>query len=123
MLPQRILLLDALPLTANGKVDHKALAQMTGRKKSQCSNSEKPLVSASELKIAELWGDVLGQQAFHKLSDFFQSGGDAYRAVELIQRCHKAGYPIKLSVLYRYPTLEAFALIMERCKITTPQGA
>ncbi|ABU71069.1 non-ribosomal peptide synthetase [Vibrio campbellii] len=123
MLPQRILLLDALPLTANGKVDHKALAQMTSRKKSQCSNSEKPLVSDSELKIAELWGDVLGQQAFHKLSDFFQSGGDAYRAVELVQRCHKAGYPIKLSVLYRYPTLEALALIMERCKITTPQGA
>ncbi|EDP60191.1 non-ribosomal peptide synthetase [Vibrio sp. AND4] len=122
MIPQRIVLLDALPLTANGKIDHTALAQIISRKKKRGSGAEKPLLTTSEHKLAELWSEIIGRQSFHKLSDFFQSGGDAYHAIELVQRLHQSGYPLKLSVVYRYPTLEALALIMERCQLATGQG-
>ncbi|MBT0050824.1 amino acid adenylation domain-containing protein [Vibrio alginolyticus] len=122
MIPKRIVFLDALPLTANGKVDHKTLSQMTSRKKNKSSAVDQPLVTSSEHKLAEIWRKVLGVHEFCKSSDFFQMGGDAYAAIEVLKHCHQAGYPIKLSVLYRYPSLETLALIMDKCKSTTPQG-
>nr|WP_319556621.1 amino acid adenylation domain-containing protein [uncultured Vibrio sp.] len=123
MVPQRIVFLDTLPLTANGKVDYKALTQMTSCRKNKSSTADQPLVTSSEHKLAEIWSEVLGTQEFYKSSHFFQLGGDAYAAIEVLKHCHQAGYPIKLSVLYRYPSLEALALIMDRCKLVMTQGA
>ncbi len=123
MIPQQIVFLDTLPLTANGKVDHKALTQMASRRKKQSSAVDQPLVTSSEHKLAEMWREVLGTKELYKSSDFFQLGGDAYTAIEVLKLCHQAGYPIKLSVLYRYPSLEALALIMDKSKLAAPQGA
>ncbi|MYM58161.1 amino acid adenylation domain-containing protein [Vibrio sp. OCN044] len=121
MVPQRILFLDTLPLTGNGKVDHKALAQMTSRKTKSNIMQDKPLLTDTEIKVGKVWSDILNQTGLNKSSNFFQLGGDTYCALEFVKRCHEMGYPIKLSMLYRYPDLEPMALIMDRCRLASLQ--
>nr|AKN35667.1 iron aquisition yersiniabactin synthesis enzyme (Irp2) [Vibrio kanaloae]AKN38860.1 iron aquisition yersiniabactin synthesis enzyme (Irp2) [Vibrio kanaloae]AKN39972.1 iron aquisition yersiniabactin synthesis enzyme (Irp2) [Vibrio kanaloae]AKN40102.1 iron aquisition yersiniabactin synthesis enzyme (Irp2) [Vibrio kanaloae] len=123
MVPKRIIFLDTFPLTANGKVDHKALTGMTNREKKISQSTNKPIITASEYRVANIWNDVLGPIELYKSSDFFLSGGDAYTAIEVVKRCHKAGYLIKLSMLYRYSTIEAFATIMDHCRSASLEGA
>ncbi|ATA51768.1 non-ribosomal peptide synthase (plasmid) [Vibrio anguillarum] len=123
MVPKRIIFLETFPLTANGKVDHKALTRMTNREKKTSQSINKPIITASEDRVAKIWNDVLGPTELYKSSDFFLSGGDAYNAIEVVKRCHKAGYLIKLSMLYRYSTIEAFAIIMDRCRLAPQEEA
>ncbi|NOH71055.1 amino acid adenylation domain-containing protein [Vibrio pectenicida] len=123
MIPQRIIFLDALPLTSNGKVDHKALTHMTSRKRKNSAPINTPLMTESEMKIGEIWIDILSESELNKSSNFFQLGGDAYSAIEFIRRCHQAGYPAKFSMLYRYPSIESLVMVLDRYRLTSLQGA
>nr|WP_269846397.1 methyltransferase [Shimwellia pseudoproteus] len=93
MLPDRILVLDTLPLTANGKVDHKTLlatlpAVTQGAETEEAISGEAtdsiaatvPSLDASQRAVAVIWAGVLGitdPDSLHPGSDFFTAGGDS----------------------------------------------
>ncbi len=82
MLPARVEVLDALPQTANGKVDRAALERRLAPRR---TSGEAP-VGAWESAIAACWADVLGCDEVGRDQDFFFLGGDSLLAARLAGR-------------------------------------
>ncbi|MFF3724644.1 amino acid adenylation domain-containing protein [Streptomyces erythrochromogenes] len=87
MVPAAFATLDALPLTANGKVDRRALpapAELTGRLATGTAY-EAPATPTEEL-IAESWRELLGADRIGVHDDFFALGGDSLLALRAASR-------------------------------------
>ncbi len=109
MLPQSLHFLEALPLTANGKIDHKALtARCYGPAQPTEAVQESPSGDV-ETAVAGIWRELLRVPTVHRHSHFFRLGGDSLLATRLIGRLDQAGYAAHLGDLFDYPTLAAFA--------------
>ncbi|MBQ0984632.1 amino acid adenylation domain-containing protein [Streptomyces sp. F63] len=82
MVPAAYVTLDAIPLTANGKLDKRALPA-PGQDAFARSAYIAPRTPAEE-RIAAVWRDVLGVDAVGVHDSFFDLGGDSIKAVALV---------------------------------------
>ncbi|NIF19992.1 phosphopantetheine-binding protein, partial [Pantoea sp. Cy-639] len=89
MLPAAYVQLEALPLTANGKLDRRALPQ-PGSDAVVSRTFEAPQ-GAIEMALAALWAEVLKVEQVGRHDHFFELGGHSLLAVSLIERMRKAG--------------------------------
>ena len=107
MRPAAFMVLDALPLTANGKIDHKALPAPDGQ--AYASVYEAP-VGEIETTLAEIWAQVLQLDKVGRHDNFFELGGHSLLAVQVASRANdrmKVDLPILM--LFKSPTLAALA--------------
>ncbi|MFG2820193.1 amino acid adenylation domain-containing protein [Kitasatospora sp. NPDC048365] len=106
MLPNRVLVLDSLPLTANGKVDGKALAASEEVRNANAGTEYVPPATETERWLAELWGQALKYENVSMEDEFFSSGGNSLIAVSLVNRINKAkGTKLPLQVVFEAPKL------------------
>lgn len=84
MVPTSIKVLESIPLTANGKVDRKRLAQLANDlgKKTEFVAPR----NDTEARIAEIWQELLGVETIGVHDDFFELGGNSMIASRLIIR-------------------------------------
>ena len=75
MVPKRIVLLDALPLTANGKIDYQTLKRCHTPEAENRTEADLPLGDI-EKQVAVIWQPLLSMGAVSRETDFFQHGGD-----------------------------------------------
>jgi amino acid adenylation domain-containing protein len=109
MVPSNFVLLDAIPLTPNGKVDRKALPEPEA---GGSDESYVPPRSPLEDKCTQIWSDVLGieKEKIGIDSDFFELGGHSLKATILISKLHKAfNVKILLTALFKTPTIRGLA--------------
>ncbi|HEX6472291.1 MAG TPA: amino acid adenylation domain-containing protein [Streptosporangiaceae bacterium] len=110
MMPNRIVVVDALPLTANGKVDRKALAASD---QANVEFGDRPFVAPRtpvERTIHDIWRRELGRDAVSVEDDFFASGGNSLIAVRLVNRINRElRCDLPLQVLFDCPTIEELA--------------
>ncbi|RKH72196.1 amino acid adenylation domain-containing protein, partial [Corallococcus aberystwythensis] len=111
MVPSAFVVLDALPLNANGKVDRKALPEPDAH-----AIEAKDFVAprdALEMQLARIWEDVLGVRSVGVRSSFFELGGHSLLAVRMVAAVReRLGQSIPLSVLFQQPTIEQLAQIL-----------
>ncbi|GIF46272.1 amino acid adenylation domain-containing protein/thioester reductase-like protein [Asanoa ferruginea] len=104
MVPASVTVLDALPLTANGKVDRGALpapaltAEPTSRRPE----------TVRERQLCALFGASLGRDIGSD-DDYFAAGGDSLRAVGLISAARDAGLVLTVADLFAAPTAARLA--------------
>ncbi|WP_165191595.1 amino acid adenylation domain-containing protein [Caulobacter soli] len=114
MAPSRLVILDALPLTANGKVDRKALE---ARRDLLGGTDARPHVAPrtpGEETIEAIWRTALKRDQVSVEDDFFALGGNSLTAVSLIHRINAAlGARLKLQALFEAPTIAALARKVE----------
>ncbi|MEU7331066.1 non-ribosomal peptide synthetase [Streptomyces parvus] len=85
MVPAAVVLLDAFPLTPNGKVDRTALSAPRGASaESGGADPESPR-DAWERRVAEAWCEILGAEHVGRDRDFFAAGGDSLAAIRIVQ--------------------------------------
>ncbi|WP_415959932.1 non-ribosomal peptide synthetase [Streptomyces sp. 021-4] len=87
MVPTRIRRLDAMPLTANGKVDRLRLArQLTSPSAAAPAGGGSAPATPTELRLAAAWGQVLGLpvERIGRDDHFFELGGTSLAAVRLV---------------------------------------
>jgi amino acid adenylation domain-containing protein len=77
MVPQRFVLLEALPLTANGKVDRKALPDPDWDARARALGARRGPETPVEAAILDLWRARLGVQDIGVDDDFFALGGNS----------------------------------------------
>ncbi|TRX32539.1 amino acid adenylation domain-containing protein [Flavobacterium sp. ZT3R18] len=113
MVPGFYVEIDAVPLTPNGKVDRKALPDVSGadiiRKEyvAPRSKEEKLLVS--------VWEDVLKRENISIKDSFYNLGGDSIKTIQIVSRLKQQGYSLKIQQILRVPVLEDLAKHVELC--------
>ncbi|WP_449434133.1 amino acid adenylation domain-containing protein [Pseudomonas putida] len=107
MVPARVLFLDSLPLTANGKVDLASLPQPQQDRQAQAYQAP---VSALQVELAGLWQQVLGCAQVGLGDNFFALGGHSLMATQLVSRARRQlGLDIPLRLLFDTRDLRAFS--------------
>ncbi len=118
MLPVAYVQLDALPLTANGKLDRKALPAPT-QEAFVTRRFEAPRDGVETL-LAQIWSELLQVQQVGRHDHFFELGGHSLLAVQLVQRMRQAGLRADVQVLFGQPTLAALAAVSEGAEVEIP---
>jgi acyl carrier protein len=109
MIPNEFLFLDRFPLTPNKKLDRKALAALRPKPSAQKTKGE-PFQEGLELKIAEIWMQVLGIEDLGRDDNFFDVGGDSFRAMKLHFKLQKELVTMfALTDIFSFPTVRALA--------------
>jgi acyl-CoA synthetase (AMP-forming)/AMP-acid ligase II len=84
MVPAALLQLDTLPLTANGKVDRKALIELESKKAKEEVGSLK--LTPTEELIAGVWLGLLGKSEIRRDDNFFDLGGHSLTSIQMLAR-------------------------------------
>ncbi|MFE1380233.1 amino acid adenylation domain-containing protein [Streptomyces sp. NPDC058740] len=114
MIPNRVVVLDRLPHSANGKVDTRALGELAVVNAGLHGRPHVPPRTRTETRIAGIWAAALTYEDVEAVSvrdDFFESGGNSLIAVALISKINKefgAG-TLPLQILFECPTIEKLA--------------
>jgi amino acid adenylation domain-containing protein len=113
MVPAAYVLLEALPLTSNGKLDRQALPAPEGAAYAQRAY-EAPQGEV-EKALAETWGQLLQLDRVGRLDHFFELGGHSLLAIRMIARLRqRLGLEVALVDLFAQPVLHAFAGVVGR---------
>jgi aspartate racemase len=113
MVPSAFVVLDALPLTTNGKVDRRALVAQCSPRPESAARYEAPR-TALEQELASLWAEVLGRERVGIHDNFFELGGQSLLIVRLFGRIEKRfGLQIPLIVIFQRPTVEQLATFIQ----------
>ncbi|SDT21978.1 non-ribosomal peptide synthetase [Pseudomonas granadensis] len=107
MLPQAYVRMTAMPLTANGKIDRKALPA-PGPDALIRRDYEAPQGDV-ENALAQIWQELLQVPQVGRHDHFFELGGHSLLAVNLIERMRQLGMSCDVRVLFGQPTLAALA--------------
>lgn len=108
MVPVGIVILDALPLTEHGKLNHHALPGLEASHALRQAGSA-PLETEDEKLLADIWSDVLDLEHVSADDNFFDLGGDSILAVRVVAKAKQRGLTMTLPLLFRYPKLRAAA--------------
>jgi amino acid adenylation domain-containing protein/FkbM family methyltransferase len=101
LVPNTVTLLDALPLTAHGKLDRAALPVPA----SAAASAGAAPANAAERALLEVWSDVLGRDDIGVEDPFFQHGGDSIRAIRVRAAAARRGLLFPLRDLIRHQTI------------------
>lgn len=113
MVPGVYLELDSLPLTANGKVDRRALVVPEDLSDDDGPRYEAPETPV-EQTVAEVWASMLGAERVGLHDNFFTLGGDSLLAMRSVIRLRKElDVEIPIRVLFDSPTLRDVAAVVE----------
>ncbi|MGW4898780.1 condensation domain-containing protein, partial [Kitasatospora sp. NPDC004240] len=107
MVPAAYLGIDTVPLTANGKVDTRALPapDLEAFSTGGYTAPRTPL----EERLAAIWAEVLGLAEVGVEDSFFDLGGDSIRAVRLVGALREAGYDVSIRDVFQQRTIAAMA--------------
>ena len=107
MHPAAYVVLDALPMTPNGKVDRKALPapeRTSGARETVSPRSE------IEARIAAVWREVLRLDSVSVRENFFDLGGHSLLLVQVQARLSRElGKEVPVVELFQFPTIETLA--------------
>ncbi|MET0624308.1 MAG: amino acid adenylation domain-containing protein [Pyrinomonadaceae bacterium] len=127
MVPASVVLLEAMPLTPNGKTDRRALATAE-RRRAEGGEYVAPR-NPIEVKLAEIWSELLGIEQVNvndgflvSIHDhFFDLGGHSLMAVRMFSRVREAfGVELPLNLIFTSaPTIAGLAEAIERYMVET----
>lgn len=121
--PSRFVLLDALPLTASGKVDRRALTALEEATPEHGSPASSSARSAVEQAVTAIWRELLGHDHFGVHDGFLAAGGDSLLAMRVLTRVRQQlGVEIALPDFLSEPTVAALSLAVE-CRRADDQRA
>ncbi|MGE0863039.1 MAG: amino acid adenylation domain-containing protein [Vicinamibacterales bacterium] len=104
MVPDAFVVLAALPLTGNGKIDRRVLPPP-----SAAVTRARPPQTEAERVLAEVWKGVLGVGDVGVDDNFFSLGGDSIRSTQMIARARRHGFDFTVRDVLTHPTIAALA--------------
>ncbi len=111
-IPAMIFLVDSFPLSPNGKVDFRALAQMDPVKRGEIYV---PPRNALETRLTQTWEKLLNFSPIGVLDNFFEIGGDSFSAIELMLTLEKElRFQVPITALINSPTIAALTEVLYR---------
>jgi amino acid adenylation domain-containing protein len=116
MVPSAFVFLEMLPLTANGKVDRKALPAPDQNRPEQEESYVAPRTPA-EVMLANIWTEILGVKQAGVHDNFFNLGGHSLLATQVVSRMREVFQAeVPLRSFFEAPTIAALAQLVEDVK-------
>lgn len=129
MVPEHLVALPALPLSANGKVDRRQVQTMLKDSVVRPREAADPPRGALEESLAALWKKLLGLASVGRDENFFTLGGDSLLATRLVTEVRTAlGVELPMREVMRVPTVLGMSALVEELRsaehhATTGDGA
>ena len=112
MVPADFVEIDQLPLTANGKIDRKALERLDGP---QDRSAPRQTASETERTLARIWEQVLDREGIGVTDRFFDVGGNSLRAMQVLSRVRsQLGVELGLETMFAQPTIADLAGLVSK---------
>lgn len=120
MIPSSFVILERLPLTANGKVDRAALPKPS-RAGTGFGKAFIAPVGELENQLAQIWASVLGIAGVGRNDSFFELGGHSLSASTAISHIRAAlGADVALPFFFQCPNLQTLAVEVQRLRDSAP---
>jgi amino acid adenylation domain-containing protein/non-ribosomal peptide synthase protein (TIGR01720 family) len=124
MVPSAVVAVEALPLTASGKLDRRALAAAEPAAAAVAAAADyTPPETTVEAALAGIWGRVLHVERVGAEDDFFALGGDSILSLQVLYEAREQGLDLSLQQLFRHPTVRALAREIGGGPGERPRGA
>jgi acyl carrier protein len=128
MVPQTMIIVAELPLTANGKVNRRELTVRAGVEQQERGGEREVREARTETEagVVELWREVLGVERVSVEDNFFEVGGHSLLATRLMSQVRRRfGVEVELRRFFERPSVEDLAQMVElaqqaRAKSTPP---
>ncbi len=121
LVPSAFVLLAALPMTANRKVDYRALPIPDRSQRSE-DRFVAPRTPTEE-RLAAIWSEILRLEQVGIHDNYFELGGDSILSIQLISRANQAGIQIAPKQLFKYQTIAELAAVAGLTRsVTAAQG-
>lgn len=121
MVPSTFVLLEALPLTSNGKVDRRALPAPDTTRPELAETYVAPRNPVEEV-LAEIWAEVLRLEQVGIHDNFFELGGDSILSIQIIAKAHQTGLQLTPRQMFQHPTLAELAVVVGTTAVQAEQG-
>ncbi|UFJ41460.1 amino acid adenylation domain-containing protein [Brevibacillus humidisoli] len=112
MVPSAIYLLEAMPITENGKVDRKALLAITHATPDTMTSYVPPSTPEEEVLVS-VWQNVLGVEKVGIDDNFFQLGGDSIRSIRILSEAKERGLHLTIQDLFQHQTIRQLAQVAQ----------
>src|SRR6476619_5725306 len=123
MVPSAVVLLEQLPLTANGKLDRAALPAPDATATDATAAHVAPRTD-TETKLAAIWAEVLKREQIGVMDNFLALGGHSLLAIRVLGKISKSfGVRLPLRTLFDAPTIEQLAALVETTRATSAPAA
>jgi amino acid adenylation domain-containing protein len=121
-IPRKFVPLSQLPITANGKIDRRALAELVAQSIPN-AQADRPPEGATELRLAQIWSVLLSSDVIDAETGFFASGGDSLGATRMLLQIEKDfGVRPPLAVIFSHPSIRALSSWLDENKGATAVG-
>ncbi|MGP6419790.1 non-ribosomal peptide synthetase [Pseudomonas putida] len=120
MVPTHLILLASMPLTANGKLDRRALPAPDPE-----LNRQDYVAPSNELEqiLAQIWCEVLNVEQVGLNDNFFELGGDSILSIQVVSRARQQGIHFSPRDLFQHQTVQTLAAVASRSEqVTAEQG-
>ncbi|MGU3305093.1 non-ribosomal peptide synthetase [Pseudomonas sp. M5A4_2d] len=118
MVPAHLIVLDSMPLTANGKLDRRALPQPDPE-----ANRQQYVAPRNEREqtLVAIWCAVLNVQQVGLHDNFFELGGDSILSIQVVSRARQAGIHFSPRDLFQHQTVQTLAAVATRSELVTAE--
>ena len=120
MVPTHLILLASMPLTANGKLDRRALPAPDPE-----LNRQQYVAPSNELEVtlAQIWCEVLNVEQVGLNDNFFELGGDSILSIQVVSRARQQGIHFSPRDLFQHQTVQTLAVMATRTEqVIADQG-
>ncbi|MGH3875074.1 MAG: amino acid adenylation domain-containing protein, partial [Pseudonocardiaceae bacterium] len=120
LIPAVFVLLEAMPLTANGKLDRRALPAPDGP--SDRGSAYRAPTTAVEHELARTWAEVLRVEQVGVDDNFFELGGDSILSIQVVSQARQAGVRVTSKDVFLYQTITELAAVATNVADQQPVG-
>ncbi|MCP4154180.1 MAG: AMP-binding protein, partial [bacterium] len=120
MVPAYFIKMEKLPLTIHGKIDRKSLPE-PGESVGSDTAYQAPR-NDTEVKLSEVWQNVLGVEKVGINHDYFSLGGDSIKAIQVASRMQKYNMKVGIKEIFLYPTIGELSGYIKQSDQVADQG-
>jgi non-ribosomal peptide synthase protein (TIGR01720 family) len=122
MVPGKVVVVERLPLTGNGKVAYGELP-VPGEEEGAAEKERWEAEGEQEEVLVEVMMGVMGKKGLSMGDDFFELGGDSIRAIQVSSRLYRLGWELEVKDIFGSPELREMAGRMRALQSGIDQGA
>ena len=113
MVPDDFMVMSAIPITPNGKIDRKALPKPDYNAITRLGEYVAPRTEI-EKQVAEIWQELMGLEKISIYDNFFELGGRSLVAVQIMAQIEKlTGKRLPLATLFEHSTIEKLSFVLK----------